>query len=70
MSIERFLNMQMKEPNQNLFNRAGVLKKELTLKKTYLKSNFVITYLPIQQIDLWLLTVLQFLKVYERRFGS
>ena len=62
--------MQMKEPNQNLFNRAGVLKKELTLKKTYLKSNFVITYLPIQQIDLWLLTVLQFLKVYERRFGS
>ena len=70
MSIERFLNMQMKEPNQNLFNRAGVLKKELTLKKTYLKSNFVITYLPIQQIDLWLLTVLQYLKVYERRFGS
>lgn len=62
--------MQMKGPNQNLFNRAGVLKKDLTLKKNYLKSNFVFTYLPIQKINLWLLAVLQYLKVYERRFGS
>ena len=36
-------------------DRTGVLKKKLTLQKTIKKQ---VTYLPIQQIDLKLLTVL------------
>ena len=72
MSIETFLNMQIERPNRNLFNRNSVLKKKLVTLKKYLnlKGKFVITYLSIQQFNLWLLTVLQYLKGLRKTFRS